>query len=46
MHALPPLMVAVSVAAKEAHTNSKSYAHQEQMATLYAEIGLPIPPTQ
>ena len=31
MHALPPLMVAVSVAAKEAHTNSKSYA-QEQMA--------------
>eukprot|EP00900_Chrysochromulina_parva_P018896 jgi/Chrpa1/27007/Chrysochromulina_OHIO_Genome00007399-RA len=36
---------AVSVAAKEAHTNSVSYA-QEQMATLYAEIGLPIPPTQ
>lgn len=45
MHAPPPLMVAVSVAAKEAHTNSVSYA-QEQMATLYAEIGLPIPPTQ
>ncbi len=38
-------MVAVSIAAKEAHTNSMSYA-QERMAGLYQEIGLPMPPTQ
>jgi len=34
---------AVSIAAKEAHTNSMSYA-QERMSSLYAEIGLPVPP--
>ena len=34
-----------SVAAKEAHANSLSYA-QERMASLYGEIGLPTPPPQ
>eukprot|EP00322_Chrysochromulina_rotalis_P025684 CAMPEP_0115865726 /NCGR_PEP_ID=MMETSP0287-20121206/19872_1 /TAXON_ID=412157 /ORGANISM="Chrysochromulina rotalis, Strain UIO044" /LENGTH=155 /DNA_ID=CAMNT_0003320251 /DNA_START=21 /DNA_END=488 /DNA_ORIENTATION=+ len=36
---------AVSVAAKEAHTNSMEYA-KERMASLYSEIGLPMPPQQ
>jgi len=36
---------AVSVAAKEAHTNSMQYA-QERMTGLYQEIGLPMPPQQ
>ena len=34
---------AVSVAAKEAHTNSMEYA-KERMSGLYGEIGLPMPP--
>ena len=34
---------AVSVAAKEAHTNSMEYAKQ-RMSELYTEIGLPVPP--
>ena len=33
----------MSVAAKEAHTNSMEYA-KERMSELYAEIGLPMPP--
>ena len=36
---------AVSVAAKEAHTNSMEYA-KNRMGELYAEIGLPMPPEQ
>ena len=34
---------AVSLAAKEAHTNSMEYA-KERMTSLYTEIGLPSPP--
>ena len=34
---------AVSIAAKEAHTNSMEYAKQ-RMTELYTEIGLPMPP--
>ena len=34
---------AVSLAAKEAHTNSMEYA-KERMTSLYSEIGLPTPP--
>ena len=36
---------AVSVAAKEAHTNSMEYA-KSRMSELYGEIGLPMPPQQ
>ena len=36
---------AVSVAAKEAHTNSMEYAKQ-RMTALYQEIGLPMPPQE
>ena len=34
---------AVSLAAKEAHTNSMEYAKQ-RMSELYTEVGLPVPP--
>ena len=36
---------AVSLAAKEAHTNSMEYAKQ-RMQELYGEIGLPMPPQE
>ena len=36
---------AVSVAAREAHTNSMEYAKQ-RMTELYQDIGLPAPPQQ
>ena len=36
---------AVSLAAKEAHTNSMEYAKQ-RMSELYSEIGLPMPPQE
>jgi len=36
---------AVSIAAKEAHTNSMEYAKQ-RMTELYGEIGLPMPPQE
>ena len=35
---------AVSLATREAHTNSVNYA-KERMAELYKDVGLPMPPT-
>jgi DNA-binding protein YbaB len=44
-HGAEAVSGAVSVAAKEAHTNSMEYAKQ-RMTELYGDIGLPMPPQQ